>query len=383
MPPFSLLIKPVSSDCNLSCDYCFYRPVSQYYPETAKPRMTDRVLEQVIKSYMQTRQPVHTICWQGGEPTLAGLDFFKKAVEFQKQYGKPGARISNTIQTNATRISDEMADFFRQYHFLVGCSLDGPEKYHNAYRRTCTGKKTYKQVMKGIARLERNHVSFNILTLVNRMNKDSAREIYTFLRAKGFYYHQYIPCTEYTPREGKRQPYAITGEEWGNFLKELFDAWYPRDVARVSIRNFETVLSKKIDGTDSVCITGTDCCRYFVVEFNGDIYPCDFFVRPELKIGNIMSDGWPGMQGSRIYKAFGRKKSDFNHECRACNYLGLCGGDCLKNRMYLGNPPSNLSCLCTGIRDFFDHTSQRFDILGQQVLNRRQQQLDTKRYHNA
>ncbi|HCY86824.1 MAG TPA: anaerobic sulfatase maturase [Desulfobacteraceae bacterium] len=373
MTPFSLLIKPVSADCNLSCDYCFYLPTAKHYPKETTHRMADAVLEQVIKTYMETSQSVYTICWQGGEPTLAGLDFFEKAVAFQKKYGRPGARVSNAIQTNATRISDDMAKFFRAYRFLVGCSLDGPAHIHDRYRRTCGGKKTYKKVIKGIDTLRRHHVDVNILTLVSQANKTCAGEIYTFLKKKGFHYQQYIPCVEYDTIKERPAPYAISGKEWGIFLSDLFDAWYPGDTTTVSIRNFETVLSKKVDGTDSVCITGSNCQRYFVVEHNGDIYPCDFFVTPEFKLGNIMDEGWKTLQESQAFRDFGCQKSDLNTNCRSCDHLPLCGGDCLKNRMYLNNPASNLSHLCPGIRNFFDHTGNGFDRLEQQIRQRRGQ----------
>lgn len=375
MPPFSLLVKPASADCNLSCEYCFYTAKSNLYPGARKHRMSDSVLERLMETYMKTEQPVYSICWQGGEPTLTGTGFFSKAVEFQKQYGHAGARVSNSVQTNATLITDEMAAFFAEYNFLVGCSLDGPGELHNLYRRTVTGKSTHREVLKGIEILKLNNVQFNILTLVSRANVDHARVIYHYLKNMGFCHQQYIPCVEFD-QNGKLMPFAITGEEWGAFMCGVFDAWYLRDIFSVSVRNFDSILSKKVDGVDNVCVMGENCCRYFVVEYNGDIYPCDFFVEKPLKLGNIMETSWEEMANAHAYLEFGAQKKRRNEKCSTCSYLELCAGDCLKNRIYAGNPSRNLSCLCPGLEHFFSYTESRFDkISGKIEKDRRRQRI--------
>ncbi len=302
-----------------------------------------------------------------------GTDFFIKAVKFQQKYGSSGARISNSVQTNATLITDKMAALFARYKFLVGCSLDGPGEIHNLYRQTAFGTSTHKDVIKGIETLKRNQVQFNILTLVSQANVDHAPEIYQYLKNMGFMYHQYIPCVEF---DGTKNllPFAITGEEWGQFICEIFDSWYPRDLFSVSVRNFDSILSKKVDGINDVCVMGDNCCQYFVVEYNGDIYPCDFFVEKPLKLGNIMENSWEEMINSPVYLEFGAQKKYWNIHCTNCDFLDLCGGDCLKNRMYAGNPPQNLSWLCPGLKYFFNHTQSRFDKLSKKIQKDRQKE---------
>ena len=370
MRPFSLLVKPASADCNLGCEYCFYLSKKSLYPETTKHRMPDSVLERLIKTYMETDQPSYSICWQGGEPTLMGTDFFSKAVEFQKKYGSARARISNSVQTNATLITDEMAALFATYNFLVGCSLDGPEKIHDLYRRTTSGNATHKNVIKGIEILKRNNAQFNILTLVSKANVNHANEIYHYLKTLGIFYHQYIPCIEFDENKNLL-PFAITGEEWGRFMCDIFDSWYSRDTFSVSVRNFDSILTKKIDGINNVCVMEDNCCRYFVVEHNGDIYPCDFFVEKPLKLGNIMETSWKEMINSPAYQKFGAKKNLWNEKCTTCGHLELCAGDCLKNRMYIGNPAQNISWLCPGLKYFFKHTQSKFDRLSEKIKKKR------------
>lgn len=335
--------------------------------------MPDNVLEQLIKTYMGTPQAGYSICWQGGEPTLMGTDFFLKAVEFQKRYGAARSRISNSVQTNATLITDKMAALFAQYHFLVGCSLDGPKEIHDRYRRMARGTPTHSAVINGIHRLQRRNVAFNILTLVSRANVDHARQVYHYLKDLKFFFHQYIPCVEFDDQKNL-MPFAITGNQWGQFLCDLFDAWYPRGIPLVSIRNFESILSKKIDGTNNVCVMGDNCCTYFVVEYNGDVYPCDFFVDPSLKLGNIMETSWEEMFHSPVFREFGARKKKWHQHCTVCDHLDLCAGDCLKNRLYKTGSSQNISWLCPGLKMFFNHTQNRFDTLARKIQTRRQKE---------
>jgi len=336
--------------------------------------MPDSVLQRLIESYMATYQDVYSICWQGGEPTLSGIDFFQDVVNYQKKCRRAHSRISNAVQTNATLIDDDIASLFKRYGFLVGCSLDGPAEIHNRYRRTVSGKPTHGNVMKGIRMLNHHHIPFNILTLVSQSNVTHAARVYRYLKKMGFTYHQYIPCVEYDS-SGNPLSCAITGDEWGRFLCDIFNAWYPQDIDTVSVRNFETILSKKTDNINSVCTTGDNCCQYFVVEYNGDIYPCDFFVEKSYKLGNIMEDSWHEIQNSRRYRQFGSQKKHWNKKCQACRHLELCAGDCLKNRFYAGRSPEQLSLLCPGLKYFFDRTEARFDKLTAMILQRRQNSI--------
>ena len=352
--PFSLLIKPASADCNLRCTYCFYLDRSKLYPEAHIHRMSDEILERMIKGYLTTTQLQYSFGWQGGEPTLMGAAFFQKIVDLQQKYGEKGAIISNGLQTNATLITDELAEIFSKYNFLLGVSLDGPKRIHDCYRLTVGGQDTFDSVWKGIQILQNHKVEFNILTLVNASNVDHGREIYRYFANQGLNYHQYIPCVEFDD-QGKLLPYAINGEEWGTFLCDIFDEWIQQDVYRVSIRLFDSILSFLVDGRIGECPMGGNCCQYFVVEHTGDIYPCDFFVASERKIGNILENIWPEMLIAKEYLAFGQQKSAWNTDCFQCEYVLYCSGDCLKHRIYNGNPSEQRSWLCLGWKKFYKH----------------------------
>ena len=242
-----MLIKPASADCNLACDYCFYREKAQLYPHTKRHRMNDSVLETLIESYMKTDQPTYFFGWQGGEPTLMGTGFFEKVVSLQQKYGNKGSIVSNGVQTNASLLDKDMASLFSQYKFLVGCSLDGPQDIHNTFRKTIGQASSHSSVLSGIELLKQHRVEFNILVLVSQSNVRKASKVYSYLLKQGYYYQQYIPCVEFNEK-GELQPYAINGEEWGKFLIDLFQAWYPNDIYKVSIRLFDTILEKKLTG---------------------------------------------------------------------------------------------------------------------------------------
>lgn len=361
MKPFSLLIKPASADCNLRCDYCFY--IDHLENGSNKPRMTVKTLEVMIKSYMSTEQDKQfAFGWQGGEPTLMGLDFFKKVVEFQLKYAPPGSSISNGIQTNATLITEEMAKFFGEYKFLIGVSLDGPENIHDYYRKTIGQKPTHAIVMRGIKRLKQNGVEFNILTLVNNLIVKKAKEIYHYHRDNDFLFHQYIPCVEFDI-SGQLKPYSITGKDWGMFLTELFNEWIKQDVNKVSIRLFDSIIEYLVYGRYNVCFMQDNCVQYFVVEYDGGVYPCDFFVQDNLLLGNINNNSWEELINSQTYHSFGIQKSNWNDECKLCPYLSLCHGDCQKFRYGAPNAPNRLSNLCQGWKIFYTNTLPRFKII--------------------
>lgn len=350
--PFSLLIKPASADCNLTCNYCFYLKKSELYPGAGRHRMSYPVLEQVISSYMKTRQPVYSFGWQGGEPALMGLSFFEKVVELQEAYGSPGAVVSNGLQTNATLIDDSLAAHFARYRFLLGVSIDGPERFHDQYRKYGRGSGSYREMRKGVEKLRKHGVEFNALVLVSSANVGKPRAVYNHLKELGIRHHQYIPCVEFD-KTGKPLPWTITGREWGSFLKSIYSLWVPDDIRRVSVRNFDAILQLMVNNKIIMCTLGRNCTQYFVVEYNGDVYPCDFFVEEELKIGNVQEDSWAEMSGSREYRSFGRKKCEWDSQCGRCDYLSFCAGDCLKHRWYGDRDHKNRSWLCEGISDFY------------------------------
>ena len=367
--PFSLLVKPASADCNLKCEYCFYLDRCELYPGSKIHRMSDDVLEKIISSYMQTEQPSYSFCWQGGEPTLMGLDFFTRVTEFQKKYGAAkSATVANGLQTNAILINDEMAEHFAKHNFLIGVSLDGPEGIHNTYRKKKSGSGSHSDVLSAIEVLRRHKVEFNILVLVSRANVAKCREVFSYLVEKGFFYHQYNPCVEFDSK-GKLLPFSKIGEEWGKILCELTNCWLSAGSRKISIRLFDSILNYLVYGIKNVCTMGRDCRQYFVVEYNGDVYPCDFFVRKELKLGNIMENSWEELLESEKYEIFGKKKCKLDSICEKCEFLSLCYGDCLKHR-----PPGDafnpqaLSSLCEGQKIFFRHSMAKLKNIAQKFI---------------
>lgn len=367
MKPFSLLVKPASADCNLKCTYCFYLDHISMYPEKKIHRMDDVTLEKMIASYMKTKQPAYSFGWQGGEPTLMGVDFFKKVVELQKKYSKPGIPVSNGLQTNGTLITDDMAKLFHDYNFLVGVSVDGPEPIHNKYRVHTGDRGSHHLVMEGIHKLKKHKVEFNILTLVSESNVNHAKEVYSYLKEQGFYYHQYIPCVEFDSL-GSHVPYSITGKQWGQFLIDIFNLWKKEDVFKVSIRKFDAILSLLIMGQINMCTMSGHCCQYFVVEHNGDVFPCDFFVEKQRNLGNVHHESWQDMQTSKSFEQFGAQKNNWNDQCKQCDYIDLCSGDCLKHRIYNQNEPEHLSWLCEGWKMFYDATLDEFKAIAKNYL---------------
>lgn len=370
--PFSLLIKPAGADCNLRCKYCFYLDHLNFYGGQVKhPRMTEEVLERLVSSYMATPQPQYSFGWQGGEPTLMGEDFFRKAVQFQKKYGQAGASVGNGLQTNCTLITDEMADLFAEYNFLLGVSLDGPAEIHDKYRLTAGDRGSHELVMKGIDKIRERNVEFNILTLVSESNQNHGGSVYDYLVDNGFLYHQYIPGVEL---DEKREPlpFSVSGEKWGEFLCEVFDRWYPNDIRKVSVRLFDSILDLLVNNRRNVCHIGTNCCQYFVVEYNGDVYPCDFFVEKHLLLGNIQQHSWRALQQSPRYLDFGKQKLECNPQCHSCKFMQICSADCLKHRAANnGGDPRTLSKLCEGWKMFYEHTLGRFMELADMLRKER------------
>jgi uncharacterized protein len=372
---FSLLIKPTGADCNLACDYCFYLPKSALYP--GRRRMDDRVLETLVRSYMATEQEVYSFGWQGGEPTLMGAAFFRKVVELQSRYGRPGAVVANGLQTNATHLEEPLAALLAEYRFLVGVSLDGPPEVHDRFRRACGGQPTHAAVLQGIERLRRSGAACNALTAVSAANVERPEELYRYLRELGIVHLQYVPIVE-LDAQGHPLPFSIGGRQWGEFLCGLYDAWLP-DAGRVSVRLFDALLARLVDGPALLCTMGTDCRQYFLVEHNGDVYPCDFFVQPELRLGNIREQDWGELLESERYRAFGRRKSRWPQACADCEWLEFCAGDCLKHRLSPAGAPDAgqpaLSLLCEGWQAFFAHALPGLRRLARRLARWRTRQL--------
>ena len=354
MHSFTLLIKPASGDCNLRCGYCFYLAKSALFG-AAPHRMSVATLEALTRAYFACGLPSYTFAWQGGEPALMGLDFYREAVRLQKKFLPAGATCANAFQTNGTLLTDAWAQFFRDENFLVGISIDGPQPLHDLRRCHASGAGSHADVLRGLACLQRRNVDYNVLTLVSASNVGQPLDVYRYVRELGATYHQYIECVEFDAA-GEPQPFALQPGQWGDFLCALFDEWFAQDTRRVSVRLFDSILSRLATGVPTLCSMSGNCCNYFVVETQGDVFPCDFHVTPAHRLGHV-SDGFAALAASPLYEAFGRGKDPRSATCSACRFLPLCMADCPKNRNASGR------FLCADWKRFYTHTIERFEQL--------------------
>jgi len=354
----SVLVKPVSGDCNLACEYCFYhdRPTDPYRGQV-RHRMKDRVLRSLIRQMMEMAGPEVSFGWQGGEPTLAGLDFFERVVAYERRYGRSGQIVANGIQTNGWLIDDRWAAFFRRYKFLVGISLDGPEKLHDRYRRTPSGRGTHARVMRAIETLRRHGVEFNILAVVNACTVEKPIEIYDYFLSHGFHYLQFIPCVEIDPETGQITDFSVQPEQYGRFLCRLFDCWYNKGYPRASERTFDAVLMAYMGMEPQMCVFQERCGAYVVVEYNGDVYPCDFLVREDLRLGNILERPLREIVMDSRFRAFASAKSGYP-ECEECRWDFICHGGCQRMRGIVGE--ENKQYLCEAYKQFFNYSERGF-----------------------
>jgi uncharacterized protein len=345
----SLLIKPASAVCNLDCAYCFYLD-READPYKALPgrRMSFETLERLVDTYLFYSYPQSVFAFQGGEPTLAGLGFFEKLVEYQKQYGRNGQNVSNALQTNAILIDDDWCALFREYNWLLGISIDGPEDIHDLYRYNKEGRGTWKKVMQGIETLKRNKVEFNVLCVLSQANVGKPRELYKFFRGLGIEHVQYIPLAEFAS-DGSPLPFTITAEQYGRFLCETFDLWWP-DRRKMRIRFFDNIAEALAGIKPGTCTMHETCDSYVVVEYNGDVYPCDFFVEAGWKLGNTTVDSWPEIARRQRRYSFAAKKTIPHPECQVCEYQTICHGGCPKFRHGPGRRFEDLDYFCAAYK---------------------------------
>jgi len=361
--PFHVMAKPVGAACNLACRYCYYLSKERLYPGSTL-RMSDEGLEEFIRQYIEA-QPVLEISfvWQGGEPTLAGLDFYRQAVTLQQKYRKPGMQIQNAIQTNATLIDENWCRFFKENDFLVGVSLDGPQDLHDRYRVDRGGQGTFRRVMAGVELLQRFQVDFNILTTVHAANAGSPLEVYRFLRDDmQAQFIQFIPIVERQNESGFQEGYRVTrrsvsGKQYGRFLSTVFDEWVQQDVGQVFIQLFDVALAAWVGQPGGLCIFSETCGTAMVLEHNMDLYACDHFVEPDYLLGNLEKTALAEMAFSDGQIRFGNAKRDLLPlYCRDCEVLFVCHGGCLKNRIRkTPDGEEGLNILCEGYRAFFNH----------------------------
>lgn len=356
---FQLLIKPAGADCNLRCEYCFYLRAGALYPEEKRHIMSDEVLETVVRGLMGQRFPETVFAWQGGEPTLAGLDFFRRAVELQQKHGVSGQSVGNGLQTNGVLIDDDWCRFLHQYRFLVGLSIDGPEEVHNRHRVNAAGRGAWDKAMAAARRMEAHDVPFNVLCVVNAHNVHLGADLCRWFASQGFHYLQFIPCCE------PGSPFNVPPAAFGEFLVDTFDYWSREAVGKVSIRDFDAMLAARVDGSSPLCIYGGRCNQYVVVEHNGDVYPCDFFVYPDWKLGNVMDAPLESFLELDLHKAFAYQK-DKVPACGGCEYRKYCHGGCQKDRLAAGtlNDPTPF---CESYKRFFAHALPRLNTLAKRV----------------
>ena len=353
MEQFQLLIKPVSYNCNLRCNYCFYLRVEELYPQIKNPLMNEVVLEKLISQYLGYRFQESIFGWQGGEPTLAGLDFFEKVVNLQQKHGKSRQVVGNALQTNGILINDEWGRFFDKYKFLVGLSLDGPKSIHDKYRKSIGGKSVWKKVMNAADVMQKNQVEFNILCVISKANVNRAKEVFEFFLNNGFYYLQFIPALE-EDKNGKRASFSINSSQYGKFLCQLFDLWKNYS-DQVYIRLFNSLLAKRMGSLEGFCILDEKCANYLLIEHNGDVYPCDFFAKESFKLGNILEQDLAYLLDKRN-KTFGKLKPQLPNDCLTCKWLPNCHGGCIKDRIFADNPHPEKTYYCEGLKMFFEHS---------------------------
>ena len=385
--PMYVMLKPAGSLCNLRCKYCYYLEKDKLYKQCKNHVISDELLEMFIKEYIEAQTtPQVLFTWHGGETLMRPISFYKRALELQRIYGR-GRQIDNCIQTNGTLLTDEWCQFFKDNNFLVGVSIDGPQEFHDEYRRTATNKPTFVKVMNGINLLNKHGVEWNALAVVNDYNADYPLEFYRFFKQIGCKYIQFSPIVE---RVVKREDgltlapgmqggdagladFSITPEQWGNFLCTIFDEWVHNDVGEYFVQLFDATLANWVGQAPGVCILAEECGHAGVMEFNGDVYSCDHFVYPEHLLGNLHTKTITEMMYSDQQNKFAKmKKQMLPQQCKECKFLFACHGECPKNR-FLNDKYGNygLNYLCKGYRQFFEHVEPYMNFMKHELENHR------------
>lgn len=387
--PMYVMLKPVGSKCNLDCDYCYYLEKENLY-QKKNPVMSEELLERFIKQYIESQtMPEIMFTWHGGETLMRPLSFYKRAVELQKQYAG-GRHIDNSIQTNGTLLNDEWCKFFKDNNFLVGISIDGPKEFHDEYRRDKMGRPSFHRVMKGIELLKKHQVEFNCMAVVNDYNVNYPLEFYNFFKEIGCQYIQFTPIVERIrknnslsllklatanekPDEADLAPYSVPAEKWGNFLCAVFDEWVKEDVGKIFIQIFDSTLANWVGQQPSICTMAKTCGHAGAMEFNGDVYSCDHYVFPEYRLGNINSKSLTSMMYSEEQLKFGNDKFDsLPKQCRECDFLFACYGECPKNRFIKDKyGEDGLNYLCQGYYQFFSHVAPYMDFMKKELQAQR------------
>jgi len=371
--PFHVMTKPIGAICNLDCEYCYYLEKEELYPETKSFRMEDSTLENYIRQYIETQSTLSeiTFAWQGGEPTLMGIDFFRKAVELQDKYRRSGMTIRNSLQTNATIINDEWAIFFKENNFLIGISIDGPPKLHDHYRFDKKGDPSSADVIRGLRLFQKHEVDYNILCVVNNYNGDYPVQIYNYFKDLGAQFMQFIPIVEHFGDGSEVSPRSINPKQYGRFLCAVFDEWVKEDIGKIFIQIFDVSLEAWLGFKPSLCIFNETCGDAMAMEHNGDVYACDHYVTPEYLVGNIEETPIADIINLPFQRKFGEDKKDtLPPYCLDCEVRFVCNGGCPKNRFIdTPNGDPGLNYLCEGYKMFFNHIDAPMKLMAVALEN--------------
>lgn len=385
--PLYVMLKPAGAHCNLACKYCYYLEKNKLYPTAQRHLMSDEMLEQFTREYIEAQTMNQVLfTWHGGEPLLRSLDFYRKALSLQQKYAG-GKRIDNVIQTNGTLLTDEWCEFFAQNHWLVGISIDGPQPDHDHYRLTAAGKPSWKKVMQGIKLLKKHGVEWNAMAVVNAYNANHPLEFYRFFKENGCQFLQFTPIVERLTRHEDGRTLAsladkveislseasVAPEQWGYFLCAIFDEWVRKDVGKIFVEIFDCTLANWMGISPGICAYSKECGHAGVMEHNGDIYSCDHFVFPEYKLGNIRDYSLIDMLYGEQQQEFSRlKHSSLPRQCKECDMEFACHGECPKNRFMKDKyGDSGLNYLCPGYYHYYQHVAPYMDYMKQELMSQR------------
>ena len=385
--PLYVMLKPAGAHCNLACKYCYYLEKNKLYPTAQRHLMSDEMLEQFTREYIEAQTMNQVLfTWHGGEPLLRSIDFYRKALSLQQKYAG-GRRIDNVIQTNGTLLTDEWCEFFAQNHWLVGISIDGPQPDHDHYRLTAAGKPSWKKVMQGIKLLKKHGVEWNAMAVVNAYNANHPLEFYRFFKENGCQFLQFTPIVERLTRHEDGRTLAsladkdeislseasVAPEQWGYFLCAIFDEWVRKDVGKIFVEIFDCTLANWMGISPDICAYSKECGHAGVMEHNGDVYSCDHFVFPEYKLGNIRDHSLIDMLYGEQQQEFSRlKHSSLPRQCKECDMEFACHGECPKNRFMKDKyGDSGLNYLCPGYYHYYQHVAPYMDYMKQELMSQR------------
>lgn len=385
--PLYVMLKPAGAHCNLTCKYCYYLEKNKLYPTAQRHLMSDEMLEQFTREYIEAQTMNQVLfTWHGGEPLLRSIDFYRKALSLQQKYAG-GRRIDNVIQTNGTLLTDEWCEFFAQNHWLVGISIDGPQPDHDHYRLTAAGKPSWKKVMQGIKLLKKHGVEWNAMAVVNAYNANHPMEFYRFFKENGCQFLQFTPIVERLTRHEDGRTLAsladkdeislseasVAPEQWGYFLCAIFDEWVRKDVGKIFVEIFDCTLANWMGISPGICAYSKECGHAGVMEHNGDVYSCDHFVFPEYKLGNIRDHSLIDMLYGEQQQEFSRlKHSSLPRQCKECDIEFACHGECPKNRFMKDKyGDSGLNYLCPGYYHYYQHVVPYMDYMKQELMSQR------------